>query len=138
MIVASLDARVGQRHGSNRRVPVLTEEGVSVSRRHLICQSEIRTNILHLLVFVVLMMVMMVMFVVMVVVVIMMVMVMVMVVRRTLIVSFLDQAIRLVGHLCFLHRDDRIRHIRQRCGLGQTYVAESGNENCRSGKSEFD
>jgi len=90
------------------------------------------------LVFVVLMMVMMVMFVVMVVVVIMMVMVMVMVVRRTLIVSFLDQAIRLVGHLCFLHRDDRIRDICQRCGLGQTYVAESGNENCRSGKSEFD
>jgi len=43
------------------------------------------------------------------------VMVMVMV-RRTLIVSFLDQAIRLVGHLCFLHRDDRIRDICQRCG----------------------
>jgi hypothetical protein len=40
--------------------------------------------------------------------------------------------------LCFLHRDDRICHICQRCGLGQTYVAESGNENCRSGKSEFD
>ncbi len=80
------------------------------------------------------MMVMMVMFVVMVVV---MVMVMVMV-RHPLIVSFLDQAIRLVGHLRFLHRDDRIRDICQRCGLGQTYVAESGNENCRSGKSEFD
>ena len=73
------------------------------------------------------MMVVMVMFVVMV--------VMMMMVRHTLIVSFLDQAIRLVGHLCFLHRDD---HICQRCGLGQTYVAESGNENCRSGKSEFD
>jgi hypothetical protein len=49
----------------------------------------------------------------------------VVVVRRTLIVSFLDQAIRLVGHLCLLYRDDRIRHICQRCGLGQTYVAES-------------
>jgi hypothetical protein len=48
----------------------------------------------------------------------------VVVVRRTLIVSFLDQAIRLVGHLCFLYRDDRIR-LCQRCGLGQTYVAES-------------
>ncbi len=76
------------------------------------------------------MMVMMVMFVV--------VMMVVMMVRHTLIVSFLDQAIRLVGHLRFLHRDDRIRDICQRCGLGQTYVAESGNENCRSGKSEFD
>jgi ABC-type lipoprotein release transport system permease subunit len=85
----------------------------------------------HFLVFVVFMvMVMVAVFVVM-------VMVMVMV-RRTLIVSFLDQAIRLVGHLCFLHRDDRIRDICQRCGLGQTYVAESGNENCRNGKSEFD
>jgi len=79
----------------------------------------------HFLVFVVFMVMVMV-FVVMV------------MVRRTLIVSFLDQAIRLVGHLCFLHRDDRIRDICQRCGLGQTYVAESGNENCRSGKSEFD
>lgn len=78
------------------------------------------------------MMVMMVMFVVMVMVVVVMMM------RHALIVSFLDQAIRLVGHLCFLHRDDRIRDICQRCGLGQTYVAESGNENCRSGKSEFD
>ncbi|MGO9238832.1 MAG: hypothetical protein ACLP4V_33775 [Methylocella sp.] len=77
------------------------------------------------------MMVMMVMFVVV-------VMMVVMMVRHTLIVSFLDQAIRLVGHLRFLHRDDRIRDICQRCGLGQTYVAESGNENCRSGKSEFD
>jgi hypothetical protein len=76
-------------------------------------------------------MVVMVMFVVMVV-------MMMMMVRHTLIVSFLDQAIHLVGHLCFLHRDDRICHICQRCGLGQTYVAESGNENCRSGKSEFD
>ena len=59
----------------------------------------------HFLVFVVFMvMVMVVVFVVMV------------MVRRTLIVSFLDQAIRLVGHLCFLHRDDRIRDICQRCG----------------------
>jgi len=82
------------------------------------------------------MMVMMVMFVVMVMVVV--VVMMMMMVRHTLIVSFLDQAIHLVGHLCFLHRDDRIRDICQRCGLGQTYVAESGNENCRSGKSEFD
>ncbi len=68
----------------------------------------------------------------------MMVMGVMMMVGHTLIVSFLDQAIHLVGHLCFLHRDDRIRHICQRCGLGQTYVAESGNKNCRSGKSEFD
>jgi len=65
------------------------------------------------------MMVMMVMFVVMVMVVVVMMM------RHALIVSFLDQAIRLVGHLCFLHRDDRISHISQRCGLSQTYVAES-------------
>jgi len=65
-----------------------------------------------------LMMVMMVMFVVM-------VMVVVVMMRHALIVSFLDQAIRLVGHLCFLHRDDRISHISQRCGLSQTYVAES-------------
>lgn len=64
------------------------------------------------------MMVMMVMFVVM-------VMVVVVMMRHALIVSFLDQAIRLVGHLCFLHRDDRISHISQRCGLSQTYVAES-------------
>jgi len=71
------------------------------------------------------MMVMMVMFVVMVTVVVLVVVMMMMMVRHTLIVSFLDQAIHLVGHLCFLHRDDRIRHICQRCGLGQTYVAES-------------
>ncbi len=62
---------------------------------------------------------------VMVVMMVMVMLVVVVMVRRTLIVSFLDQAIRLVGHLCFLYRDDRIRHICQRCGLGQTYVAES-------------
>jgi hypothetical protein len=51
-------------------------------------------------------------------------MVMVLMVCHTLIVSFLNQAIRLVGQLCLLHRADSVGHAGQRRRLGQTYVAK--------------
>jgi hypothetical protein len=97
----------------SRRIRVFAERGVSSVEGPQFVKRNRGT--LRGVVLVVLMVVVMI---------VMMVMVMVVMVCHTLIVSFLNQAIRLVGQLCLLHRADRVGHAGQRRRLGQTYVAK--------------